>query len=336
MVIEDMQSLRIGAYGAIIAFSTNSSTLMEEVRKDFGIFETCAGLKTDGTMRIIEQDSKFPLTIPKYAIREKVLPPDSSIFKVSDTRFLEEKEKRILRIDLNKNNILGYFKPPCKISMLLRFLLKWMLIKALEKKGVAFIHGSGVEKDGCSLLFTGPSGFGKTHTLISLLLQDYNLITDDTIFFGNEMVLPFHIRSRITIDMFKKFPILKKGLNNKSTHLPASVAHARARPVWLINLGDIFPTREKEIQPSKLFYIYVWNALETKVELIPRKEMLARLFHVYNVELSNSMWFNHDKDEAMRNIFYNYDTIVKNADCYIVYAGSDPAIFQKSIQATLE
>jgi len=327
MAIEDTQSLTIEVYDVVLTFSTNSAKLIKEIRKDFGSFETRAGLETDGRMRIIETDGKFPLRIPKYAIRDaSVL--TSSIFTLSNLRFLEEKEKRILRVDFEKNEILGYFKPHCEFSMFCppRFLLKWMLIKALEKKDIAYIHGSGVERDGSSLFFVGPTGFGKTHALVTFLLEDYRLITDDTIFFGDERVLPFHLRSNIHRDMVEKFPVLKRGLSDKSTFVPG--------PGWLIDLGDIFSVQEKKVQPSKLFYTYVWNAAETKIEVIPKKEMLSRLFHVYQIELDKSIWFNHNKEEAMRKIFPNYSALVQKADCYKVYAGSNPSGFLKTIQAT--
>jgi hypothetical protein len=210
--------------------------------------------------------------------------------------------------------------------MFIRFLLKWLLIKALEKKGVSFLHGSGVNKDGSSLFFVGPSGSGKTHTLITFLLKGYKLITDDTIFLKDGKVLPFHLRSKILQNIFAEIPILKKGLNEKSTILPELG--------WHIDLGDIFPVQKKKSYASKLFYIYVWNASETKIETIPKKEMMSRLFHIYQNELGNSMWFNHNMDEAMKKIFYNYDAFIEKADCFKIYAGSDVTDFVKTVQAT--
>lgn len=319
-----MQSFTFKVYDAAIAFSTNSQKLAKEICKDFGRFEIPAGFEADGSMTIVETDDRFSLEIPRYAIRETFLPPDSSVFSVQNLRFLEEKGERVLRVDLEKNEILGYFKSACKFTMFLRFLLKWLLIKGLEKKDVAFIHGSSVERDGSSLLFVGPSGHGKTHTLITLLLEGYRLITDDTILFRGDKILPFHMRSRIDTEMAARFPVLKKKLENECTYFPGLG--------WLIDLGHIFPSHDKEIQASNLFYVYVWNASETKVEVISKKEMLARLLHAYEVELGQTLWSSHRKGGAMRDVFPNYSELVKQADCYKIYAGTDPSFFLKAIR----
>lgn len=323
MTIEDEQSLTFEVHGTILSFSTNNAELMKEIRKDFGTFETRHTLQIDGHMRIIELDSQFPIEVPKYAIREILLPEDVAIFVTSNQRFLEEKGNRIFRVDFEKNNILGYFRSSYDFFYL-RFLLKWLVIKTLEKKGVAFIHGSGIIRDEKSMFFVGPPGFGKTHTLLTFLQQGYKLITDDTIFFKDEMVLPLHLRSSIHSDMLEKFPILKKGLNKRSSIRPGEG--------WLINLGDLFPLHKEEVQPSKLLYMYVWNAEETKIEVVPNKEMLARLFHVYQIELGNSMWFNYQEDKAMRSIFSNYHAFVEKTECYKVYVGNDQSTFLKRLQ----
>ncbi len=327
MLKENLCNFKFNVYGSIINFSTNNDILMNEIQKDFGKYQTFADYKPDGKVTIIETERDFQLKIPKYAIREVVLQTetDSAIFSINDSRYLEENGRRILKIDFKKNEIIGYFKPPCEISMFLRFCLKWLMIKILEKKGISFIHGSGVEKDDISFFFVGPSGFGKTYILISMLQKGYNLITDDTILFGDGKILPFHIRSS-THDMINKFPILKEGLNKKSTNLLGGG--------WLIDLGDIFNVAKRKVFPSKLFYVYVWNAEETKIESIPKKEMLSRLFHIYQIELGNTLWSNRDKEGVMKTIFPNYFEFVKLADCYKVYAGSNTRDFIKNIQTT--
>jgi hypothetical protein len=226
-------------------------------------------------------------------------------------------------VDTEKNEVKGYFKPPLDISSLLRFLLKWMMIKALEKKGSVFIHGSGVEKDGESLFFIGPSGSGKTSTLITLLLNGYRLITDDTILFKDGKVMPFHIRSKILKDLVQKVPSLENKLPNYAGFADSSL---------LINLGELFPRHESPVQPSKLFYVYVWKAEETRIEKVQKKEMLSRLFHTYQTELLSSLWFNQNKKETLREIFPLYKEFVEKTECYKIYAGTDQIKFIKAIQ----
>jgi hypothetical protein len=311
-------------YDAELDLSTNSPRLLREVRKDYGSLEYQGSFEADGSIRILETDRPFPISVPEYAIREDVLPPDAAVFRMDSLRYFTEEEKRIFRVDLEKNDVLGYLRSSSRFTEFLRFLLKWMLIKALEKKGTAFLHGSGVERDGTSLFFVGPSGYGKTHMLATLLTEGYRFITDDTILLSRREVRPFHIRSKVSRDMLEQFPTLRKGLNRKSTCIP--------KVGWLVDLEDIFPSVKEEVKPSKLFYVYVWNSEKTKVEPVPKKEMMARLLHAYNLEMKTSPWFNYKQDEAMKNIFPNYDSFVEEAECYKVFAGSRPSIAVREVE----
>jgi hypothetical protein len=313
-------------YDAELDLSTNSPRLLREIRKDYGSFECTDSIEADGHIRILETDPNrsFPISVPEYAIREELLPSNAAIFRTEGVRYFTEGAKRIFRVDLEKNDVLGYLSSSSRFTEFLRFLLKWMLIKALEKKGTAFLHGSGVERDGTSIFFVGPSGYGKTHMLVTLLAEGYRFITDDTILLSGRRVRPFHIRSKVARDMLEKFPNLRKGLNRKSTRIP--------KVGWLLDLEDIFPSVNEEVKPSKLFYVYVWNSEKTKVEPVSKKEMLARLLHAYNVEARSSPWFNYEQDEAMKNIFPNYNSFVEEVNCYKVFAGSRPSITVREVE----
>jgi serine kinase of HPr protein (carbohydrate metabolism regulator) len=324
MESQNFENLTFRVHNAILYFSTNSRDLMKEIRNDFGIFEVHNVARFDGKMKISLTYDEFPLEIPKYAIREAVLQaePDTAIYSISEMKFLEEKKKFLLRVESEKNQVIGYTNSPSRISSLLRFLLKWMLIKSLEKKGMAFIHGSGVEKNGASLFFVGPSGFGKTHILITLLRENYRLITDDTILFKNGKVLPFHIRSKILTDMLNKFPFLKEKIESSN-----QIGRSQ-----LIDLGKFFAVQKKNISPSKLFYVYVWNAPETKIEILPKKEMLSRLLHIYQVEMKTSPVSNANNEEIMKNVLDEYYKFTEKSDCYKIYAGNDLSKFKDSIK----
>lgn len=323
-----MQTLRFQVYNAALNFMTNSDRISSEIRKDFGRFEIKKSLKIDGEVKFIEKDWKFPLQIPKYAIQESAFSPDRATYILSDQRFFEEKDKCIVKIDLKENEIVGYYRPPYDISLLARFLLKWVFIKILESKDVFFIHGSGVTKDRISSFFVGQSGFGKTSILISFLQEGYKMITDDTILLTDGRVLPFYIRSRVYEKTLQRFPILKKGLNENSTFIP--------KQGWFIDLSDIFPVEKEEVQPSNLISIYIWNSVETKIEEISRKEMLSRLLHIYQNETRNSFWFGWNQGDIMRKLFASYYSLVENSDCYKVFAGSDVSRFVKAVEAVLE
>ena len=153
------------------------------------------------------------------------------------------------------------------------------------------------------------------------------MITDDTVFLSDGKVLPFHIRSMIHDDTLRRFPILRKGLNENSTYIP--------QQGWLINLEDIFPVVKEEKNPSKLFYVYIWNSKETKIEEISKKEMLSRLFHVYIGEMGNSIWSGWNKSGVVRKLFPSYHSLVENVDCFKVFAGSEIKEFRKKVESVV-
>lgn len=323
------ETITLGLKEVTINFSTNNSELMEEVQKDFGIFEKNKVLKADGQMKVIQLEGEFPLKVPQYAIQNNIVPGNFSIFTLSNSRYREEKNC-IYQVDAEQNYVLGYFRTSYDYFYM-RFLLKWLFIKSLERKGIVFIHGSGVAKNDTSFFFVGPSGVGKTYTLVSFLLKGYKLITDDTIFFSNEEVLPFSLRSKISLDMLEKFPALRDIIEEKSTLLLPDLNQSEGG--MLMNLGDIFSYQTKEIRPSYLFYLYVWNAPETKIESISKKEMLARLFHIYQIENGYSMWSHYREEEARRAVFPGFMTFVEEVNCYKVFAGTNPSSFYGTIRS---
>ncbi len=323
-----MRTLKFSVYGTVIGLTTNSDRVSSEIQKDFGTFQTREDAPVDGRVKIVETDAEFPLKIPEYAIRESILPPDSATYILSNQRFFEEKNKRFVMADFERNEITGYAKRPYDISHFTRFLLKWMLIKALENRKIFFIHGSGVTRDRHSLFFVGPASFGKTSILVTLLQDGYRMITDDTVLLSDGKVLPFHMRSMIHEDMLRRFPILKKGLNDNTTYIP--------QQGWLIDLKDIFPVVKEEKRPSKLFYVYIWNSRETKIEEISKKEMLSRLFQVYLREMGNSIWSGWNKSGVVRKLFPSYHTLVEKVDCYKTFAGSDIHEFKKKIESVVK
>jgi len=323
-----MLTSRFLVYGAAVRFVTNSDRICSEVRKDFGRFETEETLETDGEVKfVIKKDEKFPLEVPRYAVRESFLPSERATYVLSNRRYIEEKGKYILRVDPQENEVVGYVRYTYNTLPFARFLLKWTIIKVLASKGVFFIHGSCVARDGVASLFVGPSGYGKTWVLVSLLKEGYKMVTDDTILVANGRVLPFYIRSMIHENTLQSFPVLKKGLNESSTRVP--------KQGWLIDLTTIFPAEREEVYPSNLFSINIWNSEETKIERIPGKEMLSRLLRAYRDEIKGSIWFGWGGREIMEKLFDSYCSLVEKTNCFKVFAGSDVSEFIKAVEAVL-
>lgn len=322
-----MKKFYVKVYDAVVGVSTNSKNIVDELNKDVGKYlEKNVGY-VDGSIKMVETKGKFPLKIPEYAIRESFLPPDSASYVYSGLKFLEKKNQRIVKADWKNNSVVGYFRPKYKVSSLIRFLLKWVIIRALENHQVFYIHGSGVAKNGSALLFIGPTGFGKTSTLITFLQNGYKLITDDTILIRNNEILPFHMRSMIHKDMLKRFPFLKKCISKESTYIALPPQKG-----WLVNLEKIYPAFYGKIKSAYLFYVYVWNSKKTKLENISKKEMVSRLLYTYFNEISNSVWFGWEKETLTKKLFSTYAFFAENVECYRLFVGSSSLQLLKTVE----
>lgn len=310
-----MYGLRFGLEKSAVQFSTNSRDLYNKVLGDYERY-SAPDIVPVAFMEVHKCD-EFPISVPEYALREAVVPPDAAIYSKDDLLYLEEKGKRVLRIDPSKNRIVEYGKSPKDYYLLTRFSLKWMLIKALERKGVSYIHGSGVRYEDETYFFTGPPKHGKTRNLVTFLHNGGSFITDDNIFYGEQGVIPFQIKSKIIKDLALRFPELEK-----ASHVESSMRLDDLG--WFIDLTKIYPCEEKYVDPSNLFFLYAWNSRETKIKEISKKEMLSRLIQVYKAELASSYWYKGEEKESLTRIFKQYGDFVERVNCRIALVGRDP------------
>jgi hypothetical protein len=261
---------------------------------------------------VIETPDQFPMEIPEFAIRDSIMFPSAEMYVLNNLIFLEDKEEYIISIDSREKSVEAYFKPSVSITEKIRFLTKRVLIRSLELRNIFFIHGAAIEWDGSSIIFAGSSGSGKTSALITLLEKGKKLITDDTVLFKEQIVLPFYIRSMIHRDMLKTFPKLKKGIGSNATW----VSEAKG---WWMDIGDIFSFHAKGLPLSKIFYLYVWKSSKTRCEEISKKEMLSKLYRTYiqettQIPLDTGL---HDK------VFAAYHSLLEHVDCYKLFVGKD-------------
>jgi serine kinase of HPr protein (carbohydrate metabolism regulator) len=70
--------------------------------------------------------------------------------------------------------------------------MKWLIIKAAERLGHTYVHGSALRYQDRNLLFAGDSGSGKSSFLFRLLTSGWeNPITDDALLLSNQQIIPF-------------------------------------------------------------------------------------------------------------------------------------------------
>lgn len=319
-------------HGVTFTFETNCSALETELARDFGRYYVDSGGEDSGTavagsLRVMNAPPPFPLQVPVRAIRESITPAGIALFANLPDRYLLVPGSRIIHLDMAANAIEGFFQDASRHAGAIRFLFKWLVIKGLEREGFAFVHGACLERDGATLLFVGPSGSGKTRSLLTCVGHGYRLLADDAVFTRGGKLYPFYTRSTVHEQHLVDFPHLRRVVEQRGVAAPEGG--------WLLDLrpeGNVAASSpESHVVPSKLFYLYVWNAEETSVKPVPPQEMLARLVHVYKVEMANTMWINYDVQGALSKIFPEYNQLINEVEGYKVMAGGDVNQFFESV-----
>ena len=316
--------------GCTFRFQTNSKALLDETAKDYDHFVCSTNEPLQGRVRLTETAGGFPIRVPEYAIRDSFGPNESAIFTHSDTRYVMVRDDCAFEIDLRGNTIEGYFRPKHPVWPFFRPMLKWFVIKNLERNGLHFLHASAAIHDDNCVLFVAPSGFGKTSALLTLLVRGYRLVTDDLVFFDGETVYPFHTRSMIHTDMLERFPFLRGALDGPLA--------SQAEDGWHVDLEAVFGAVHEPFVPIEplLLHLYVWNSPETTWKHLTRNQMVAKMCHTYLMELGNSFWFGWNRERVAKNVFDSYFDLSAKAKSYEMRAGWDLEKFEESLFSLIE
>jgi hypothetical protein len=221
-----------------------------------------------------------------------------------------------VKIDLNEVTAEARLHRGKERSPLFRTILKWSIIKGLEKKEIFSLHSSSVFDGSQVRLFVGRSGSGKTSTLLLFLLNGHKMIADDAVFFEKRTLYPFSMRVTLDPETVRR---LRSAFTSKSFWLP-EIHEAK-----LIDLGPIFETQTARIQPSSLslFFLNIWNSRTSKLRRIDAKKGLGLLLGSYLAEMSNSYWSEWNKIKVVGHIMKAYTSLLDNTECFEVFAGSD-------------
>jgi hypothetical protein len=223
-------------------------------------------------------------------------------------------------------NLFGYlFVGGYIVDFLIRF-------KANEK-GVPFVHGSALSKDGAAYLFPARSGSGKTVLAMSLLEKGYKLLGDNFVMLCQGKVLSYP--SRMNVFFYNLAPLIRKNLD------PLTLFVLRLK-YWLyrltfgyakiftpVSVQRIFPGRTVDEVQLKGGYLLIPGKGDLTVEVVGKEELIRSL--VLNNQLDAFPFFDYILEYTFAfpgsnlashwaNLEKNYRSVLENETvrCYRV------------------
>ena len=247
--------------------------------------------------------------VPEKAIRTNVLNTET-IYLKDQTMFLANNNgKYVINMNVGKKNIeVDYTEAEDSLKEVLRWLMKWLVIKSAEEKGLAFIHASAVNYNGKNIIFSGDSNCGKSSALMRLIENGATAISDDSVISDGEYFFPFSLKTSVDDDFAKRFNI-KSGL---------------------FDIGKYMNHKEKYKGADLLIFLRIWNNKTSEIKPMEYKKALLNLIRIYRREIP-FLWSNLDNVDGTKLIFKTYGKLLENTKCVEFYAGSDEKEVRKKM-----
>lgn len=147
-----------------VNFNCDNEEILAQVQKDFGDFMTFSDEPSEEklfTVNCHEMDS----------LKEE------SGGKVFYDK--EPKDKHVNKVTIFDDSVDVQYHGENDYSSFCGYVLLNSMGKLFENSGYFILHSSCIEKDGEAIAFSGKKGAGKTQTLLNLLQNGYNLVTND-------------------------------------------------------------------------------------------------------------------------------------------------------------
>lgn len=91
----------------------------------------------------------------------------------------EPGDKKLNAVYIGKSSLVCKYEPENDYLEFTKYVVLNTMMKIFENAGYYFLHASCVEKDGKAYAFSGKKGAGKTATMINMLANKYNMLTND-------------------------------------------------------------------------------------------------------------------------------------------------------------
>lgn len=160
-----MYKYSFGCNEVTICIESNSEELVEDLIELYGNYYKDDIKSPTFTIKYIE-NSKL---IDDYELRDRENEDETFNYIKYDTK------TSILNVDFenkyNKEN---------KLDFMQRILIN-MFVLAFQKNGYSIIHGACISKDGNAFIISGDKGAGKTTTMLRMLENGYDFISNDKV-----------------------------------------------------------------------------------------------------------------------------------------------------------
>ncbi len=239
--------------------------------------------------------------VPEKAVRTNVL--NNEIVYLKDQRmYLADKEGRyVVSMSVGQKDIrVDYREAADSLKKVLRWLMKWLIIKSAEENGLAFIHASAVNFNGKNIIFSGDSNCGKSSTLMRFVEKGATAISDDSVISDGEYIFPFTLKTRVDEDFGKRFNIDSE----------------------LFDIGKYMDHKERYKGADLLVFLRIWNNSTSEIRPMEYNKALLSLIRIYRKEIP-FLWSSLDNVDGTKLIFKTYGRLLENTKCVEFYAGSN-------------
>lgn len=228
---------------------------------------------------LIEAGSAENSSLPDIRISTGVVPDalvdptgKGVLYQASANQFLLNMDGVARYLVQNGDEIIVEPAPESLAGDVRVFLLGSCIGALLHQRGMLVLHAGAVYTDMGAVLFTGPSGIGKSTLLGELLRRGYRMMVDDVCAVvvdptGSPLVLPGYPRTRLWTDSAHK---LEQDITELERTRPGMEKYERQIPAQYWD------------QPAPLHRIYLLttsNRDELKLETVPRIRTFTAVLH---------------------------------------------------------
>lgn len=242
-------------------------------------------------------------SIPEKAVRTTVL-DNGCVYLHEQQIYIADRENRyLIRMAIGKKELSVDYGSDCEgLHELMRWLLKWLVIKSAEGKGLAFIHASAASYRGKTIVFCGDSKCGKSSSLMRLVQNGATAISDDSVLSDGTRIFPFTLKTSVDEDFARRFGV-GPGLFDIGQHAEHKCAYGKADCV---------------------IFLRIWNNSTSEIRPLEYSRALLSLIRIYKKEIP-FLWFGLDRDavDGSAAIFKKYASVLDNAECFEFFQGSD-------------
>ncbi|MDI9643817.1 MAG: hypothetical protein QFX35_01210 [Candidatus Verstraetearchaeota archaeon] len=320
-----MKEFTCSIHGAAVYFRIEMDELAADLMEEFREHAGSGSFRSDASL-VMRKEDPVQDRLPECAVRVSTVFPSSSVFAHRGKIYIHDPGNYLICTSPESLEVSIWASPSARIFEKVRYLSKHLVVKALERRGFHWIHGSSVSQGpgGGALIFTGVSGSGKTTCLLTMLENGYRMVSDDVVLLKESLVFPFYLRSMIHTGTVRRFPSLRKAFE-RSRYDPG------ADGSW-VNLGEYFPVQKEAVKPVAIFNTSVWNSESSECRPSTPAKTVPRL--VRNFLLESGSIFEPSQEYA-RAAFAAFSSIAESVPCFDLYVGRGNRSLYEAVQGAL-